>query len=297
MSTAYPKRPTGGLFLTMLLLVFLILYGGVLGVQRALIRRQALADAEDKAQATTSLLLQDLEETAPLSDLLPHLDDPVRLRYLDHLVRSRTQLFGLSNSKIYDREGTILYAEDGELTGLAFPDREEFQVALAGGIASRVLTAREYEAVYGVRSPTAVVETYVSFHPEGAPGSRYVFEAYQSFEPTRARLHRLMLLSGGSLALMVGLALGILAFVYRRIHRLEAHVESLESLLPICAYCKKIRVEQPGAKDLWMPVEEFFRDRDRVEFTHGMCGECLEKNLAEVARRRVVPGSAPERGS
>lgn len=285
MPTTQTKRPTG-VFLAILSLVFLLLYTGVLGVQRAVIRRQAVADAEDKARAMTALLLQDLEKAAPLPELLEHLDDPERLRYLDHLVRSRSNLFGLANSKIYNREGTILYAEDHGLLGLSFPDREELRTALAGRVASRVLASGEYEALYGVKSPSSVVETYVPlrFGPDKSP-ARYVFESYQSFEPARDRLNRLTILSGISLALIAGLALGVLAFVYRRIHRLEAHVEQLEGLLPICAYCKKIRVAEEGAEERWMPVEEFFRKRDHVEFTHGMCGECLEKYLSTVGRR------------
>ena len=47
----------------------------------------------------------------------------------------------------------------------------------------------------------------------------------------------------------------------------------LETLLPICAACKKIRDENKH----WHTLEEYLESRIEVEFTHGMCPECLEK--------------------
>ena len=50
----------------------------------------------------------------------------------------------------------------------------------------------------------------------------------------------------------------------------------LEGLLPICAWCKKVR-DEPG---YWRAVEEFIHDLVDVRFTHGVCPECLEKQMA-----------------
>ena len=52
----------------------------------------------------------------------------------------------------------------------------------------------------------------------------------------------------------------------------------LEALLPICAWCKKVRGE-PG---YWREVEEFIRDLVDVRFTHGVCPECFNKEMAEM---------------
>ncbi len=40
-----------------------------------------------------------------------------------------------------------------------------------------------------------------------------------------------------------------------------------------CAACKKIRDENK----CWHTLEEYLESRIEVEFTHGMCPECLEK--------------------
>ena len=51
-----------------------------------------------------------------------------------------------------------------------------------------------------------------------------------------------------------------------------ASVKTLESMLPICASCKKIRDEG----GVWHPVEVYVRDRTGTRFSHGLCPECVE---------------------
>jgi len=51
------------------------------------------------------------------------------------------------------------------------------------------------------------------------------------------------------------------------------HVKTLHGLLPICAWCKKIR-DDGG---YWQQVETYLKAHADVEFTHGICPECLEK--------------------
>ena len=48
-------------------------------------------------------------------------------------------------------------------------------------------------------------------------------------------------------------------------------VRTLSGLLPICATCKKIRDDS----GYWHQVEIYFRDRANVEFSHGVCPDCL----------------------
>jgi CheY-like chemotaxis protein len=43
--------------------------------------------------------------------------------------------------------------------------------------------------------------------------------------------------------------------------------------LTICSCCKKIRDDQ----DHWKVPEVFFRDRLRLQFSHGLCPECMPK--------------------
>lgn len=51
-------------------------------------------------------------------------------------------------------------------------------------------------------------------------------------------------------------------------------VKVLQGLLPICAHCKKIRNDQ----NQWQPVESYIKAHSAVDFSHGICPECLDKH-------------------
>ena len=58
-------------------------------------------------------------------------------------------------------------------------------------------------------------------------------------------------------------------------HMAEAleRVKTLHGLLPICAWCKKIRDDQ----GYWKQVEVYVQEHTGADFTHGICPDCLEK--------------------
>ncbi|HXI54776.1 MAG TPA: PAS domain-containing protein [Polyangia bacterium] len=49
-----------------------------------------------------------------------------------------------------------------------------------------------------------------------------------------------------------------------------AQVKTLTGLLPICAWCRKIR----DGKGYWESVEQFLTNHTDASFTHGMCEAC-----------------------
>jgi hypothetical protein len=54
-------------------------------------------------------------------------------------------------------------------------------------------------------------------------------------------------------------------------------VKTLSGLLPICSSCKKVRDD----KGYWKEVEEYIRDHSEADFSHGICPECVEKEIEE----------------
>jgi GAF domain-containing protein len=50
-------------------------------------------------------------------------------------------------------------------------------------------------------------------------------------------------------------------------------VKTLHGLLPICAWCKRIRDDH----GYWSQVEAYIHHHMGADFTHGICPECLEK--------------------
>ena len=66
--------------------------------------------------------------------------------------------------------------------------------------------------------------------------------------------------------------------------RLIAEVKTLNGLLPICAWCKRIRDD----KGYWNQLEAYISSHTDAEFTHGICPDCLSK--VQVQQRRGAGG-------
>jgi sigma-B regulation protein RsbU (phosphoserine phosphatase) len=66
-----------------------------------------------------------------------------------------------------------------------------------------------------------------------------------------------------------------LAAQVRDLEAALAQVKRLEGMLPICSYCKKVRDDQ----NYWQQVETYLLDHSEVRFSHGICPECLERQL------------------
>lgn len=61
-------------------------------------------------------------------------------------------------------------------------------------------------------------------------------------------------------------------------------IRRLEGILPVCMYCKKIRLEgAPGADpQAWMEIESYIRDRSEARFSHSICPDCARTHFPEV---------------
>ena len=62
----------------------------------------------------------------------------------------------------------------------------------------------------------------------------------------------------------------------QRVRQLEealSRVKTLQGLLPICSYCKKIRND----RNYWQQVEGYISDHSEAQFSHGICPECYAR--------------------
>ena len=75
--------------------------------------------------------------------------------------------------------------------------------------------------------------------------------------------------------------------VAERVLNLQAEVRQLQGLLPICAYCKRIRTDD----DSWQPIEVYVSEQTDASFSHGICPDCREQHvkpqLDELRQRRI----------
>ena len=63
----------------------------------------------------------------------------------------------------------------------------------------------------------------------------------------------------------------------RDLERTLAEVRTLRGILPICSFCKKIRDD----RGYWDQVETYIAQHSEVDFSHGVCPDCLAEHYPE----------------
>jgi sigma-B regulation protein RsbU (phosphoserine phosphatase) len=64
----------------------------------------------------------------------------------------------------------------------------------------------------------------------------------------------------------------------KRVRELEealSHVKQLRGILPICAYCKKVRNDS----NYWQQVESYLLEHSELMLSHGICPDCLVQQM------------------
>ncbi len=72
----------------------------------------------------------------------------------------------------------------------------------------------------------------------------------------------------------------------RKVKELEeslSKIKTLQGLIPICSYCRRIRDDQ----NYWKELESYIAEHSSAEFTYGICPECRERYSE---RQREVSG-------
>jgi DNA-binding response OmpR family regulator len=67
-------------------------------------------------------------------------------------------------------------------------------------------------------------------------------------------------------------------------------VKQLQGLLPICAYCKKIRDDH----NYWQQVEAYLSSHSDVRFSHSICPECYQSQIQPQLKRMGIKPTAEE---
>ena len=95
-------------------------------------------------------------------------------------------------------------------------------------------------------------------------------------EPGLAPNHEI---SFSLLSLLLGSSADALATLHKTA-QLTSQIETLSGMLPLCAWCKKVRND----KGYWEQIEKYISVRSSASFTHGVCPECQKKLLYDIKR-------------
>jgi len=81
------------------------------------------------------------------------------------------------------------------------------------------------------------------------------------------------------LSLLLGESADALATL-RKTKQLTSEIETLEEMLPLCAWCKKVRND----RGYWEQIEKYISSRSGASITHGICPDCQKKFLAGLGK-------------
>lgn len=56
-------------------------------------------------------------------------------------------------------------------------------------------------------------------------------------------------------------------------------IRTLQGILPLCSYCKKIRNDNGN----WEPVDEYIHNHSQADVSHSICPDCMEQNYPDFA--------------
>lgn len=74
-------------------------------------------------------------------------------------------------------------------------------------------------------------------------------------------------------------AMDSLVTTNRKLQTALDEIKTFRGTLLICSYCKKIETNP----ETWMEVENYVRKHSDAEFNHGVCPECLRKEMRRLA--------------
>ena len=152
--------------------------------------------------------------------------------------------------------------------GLGHPDRAMEQYVLAA-------EAAEMSGNVGLRADCQLNRAKVLLYQDKASAALELIEpAFASIKADKDQIRRATFLYERALALK---DLGRLDEAKKDLQEALANVKILSGLIPICAWCKKIRNDE----GYWSQIELYLSEHSDAKFSHGICPECRAKFLAE----------------
>lgn len=223
-----------------------------------------------------------------------HLDQ-ANIPVIENYIRFHLHNFGILKIKIYSLSSEIVYSSDRTIIGKTDSENNRLKRALAGEVDSHIekkdkLLDLADEAKFNV----SVVETYMPIRVGNTVIG--VFELYTDVTSHRREIFQtvattifcltvilLSIFAGSYLVLRKVIRLlrdsqQELADNLQQLQEALSKVKQLEGIIPICAWCNKIRDD----KESWHQMESYIASHSEAKFSHGVCPECYEKEMLKI---------------
>jgi len=74
------------------------------------------------------------------------------------------------------------------------------------------------------------------------------------------------------------------------LQRALSEIKALRGLLPVCAWCRKIRDDN----GYWHKIEQYIESHSEAKFTHGICPQCIEEMQKKDIKRQEAKDQEAE---
>jgi hypothetical protein len=221
--------------------------------------------------------------------------DKTNILEIDDYIRFQLHNFDILKIKIYSLSSQIIYSSDQKIIGKTDSENHRLQRALAGEVDSHIgKKDKMLDLVDEAKFNVSVVETYVPIRVGNDVIG--VFELYTDVTSYRREILQtvaatvfcltvilLSVFAGSYLVLrkvirLLRVSQQELADNLQQLQEALSKVKQLEGIIPICAWCNKIRDD----KESWHQMESYIASHSEAKFSHGVCPECYEKEMLKV---------------
>jgi len=203
--------------------------------------------------------------------------DKDEIELFDRRIRKSVDIFHIAKLKIYTPDGIIAYSTDPKIIGKSDHSNIDLNAALIGEISSKLESETDvWDLAEEQKVSSEMVETYLPImdHSNRIVG---VYEIYMDVSSYRNDLKYTLAAILGILLVILIIVFGVLSLLMKRaiktIYSKSRDIRILKGLLPICSFCKKIRIDEGE----WEVLESYISKRTESQFSHGLCPDCRKE--------------------
>ena len=116
--------------------------------------------------------------------------------------------------------------------------------------------------------------------------------------PDLSYMNKEHIIVGGATGIVCAVLFGLILLYTRYLEKALTRIKILESILRICAHCKKIHIPGNGSDKMasWQPIDFYITEHTNTKFSHGICPDCMKKFYPEFSDELEINKDAqPER--
>ncbi len=251
-----------------------------------------IKEKEINAQQIVNYIVEDTDlTTAVLNKWAEYLT----LEQLEEIKKIQTK-FGLHKIRVFSSRSTIIYSTDKNEIDLK-NEKSYFQEIVKKGKIYSKYVKNDNRTAEGSIIKTDVVEVYVPIMIDGIFSG--AVEVYYDISFSINQYNKLFRISNTILLLIIIILMVALTYTFYKAYtnitirnKIEKElleqktelqkalneIKTLEGIVPICSYCKKVRDDD----GFWQQVGDYIHSHSEAKVSHGVCPDCIKKHFPDM---------------